>query len=245
MKYLLIPILFLPLTICLGQKPNVVDTTKLSSGKEQATQVGCISLSTDATQYILMQPNINVEYDWNRIALGLYAGIIKPDPLFEIDPLADGQYKLPGTVYNGLALKLYLKYYDEFKPFAYWCVQGICKPESFSNIDFTDAAIQDEYTISYNMSESSIVLGFDFLRGYELDESIENCPIHIDFFFGIGFHDRFSNYNISESSSSELLTETGRVFQPQNGNYTNSVFYPTPVIGLKLGFNYHVKARVH
>jgi hypothetical protein len=191
-----------------------------------------ISISTDAMQYIMPQPNINIEYAWNRMAIGLYGGIIRPDFGTEVNTFANGQYTLPGNVYYGKAFKLYFKYYDSRKPNRYWCAQLICKPEWYNNQSFMDMP-QEELRAYYTMNEICTVWGLDLLRGHEL--AGKNI-VHVDFFYGIGIHDRMRTYTVT--SSNTAYPYYGYM---QLGTFKGYIMYPTPVIGLKLGFNYSRK----
>jgi len=215
--------------------------------------IGTIAASTDLAQYIFQQANICVEYKWNRMTIGIYGGIIKPDPTFFVNPLANGQYKLPGTVYTGYALKLYFKYFSKEGPINYWCAQLECKPEWYNNQNFRDIlntgqdypyyAIDDYYT----MNEKTTVLGIDMLHGHEFE--INNF-LHIDLFYGLGLHDRIRDYTVTSSTLLGSYTQSSTPQSPYNGNcpgylipgtYIGYVWNFTPVIGVKLGIFYPVK----
>jgi len=195
-----------------------------------------IAISTDGMQYILDQPNICIEYMWNRFSIGVYAGIIIPDANFEVNPFANGQYTNPGTVYSGAAFKLYFKCYDVKKTNHYWAIQLECKPEYFNNTDFYDEPVHDEVLVSYTMNEKATVLGIDLLRGYELRKP---NILHLDFFYGFGLHLKNRDYTVSSSNTTGGMG--GQKYMPTDGIYQTVAADFTPVVGLKLGLNYIIK----
>ncbi len=235
MKYTLLTIAFL-LSCIYGISQGQGNTPQTDKDS-----VGCkvISISTDGMQYILNQPNISIECAWDRYSIGLYGGIVIPSHLFAVNPLAAGQYTNPGTVYSGAAFKLYFKYYEAKKLNHYWAIQLEYKPEYFNNVSFYDEVVQDEVVDNYTMNEKTTVFGIDLLRGYELNElSIPNV-IHADFFFGFGVHVRDRDYTVISNTYSGGFG--GREYMPYVGTYKASVVNYTPVIGLKIGFNYFTK----
>ncbi len=215
--------------------------------------VGTITVSTDLLQYILLQPNINIEYCWNRMAIGIYGGIIQPDLVFQVNPLANGQYTMPGTVYSGEAFKAYFKYYGKKRANTYWCLQLECKPERYNNVSFMDIlnngqeypyqAMYDNYTIN----EKTTVWGIDLLHGHQID--LLNI-IRFDLFYGFGVHDRVRNYNVT---SSTLTYSNQWGSGPYNysypgylipGTYIGYVCYFTPVVGIRVGLFNSIKKTI-
>ncbi len=243
---LIIKCLLIVVTILLGTCESFgqnKDSTAQNNVATNAVQTpipktikGAIAISTDAMQYILpVQPNINIEYIWNGMAIGFYAGLVYPDANMTVNPFASGQYTMPGTVYYGKAFKLYFKNYDIKRPKRYWSAQFECKPQWFNNVNFMDQPAGDESQVYYTMSNKTTVLGLDMLRGHEYGE--QNI-LHIDFFYGIGVHDRISTSVITSSSRPFGIDGDGAL-----GTYKGYIWYLTPVIGLKFGFNYLIKDK--
>lgn len=197
-----------------------------------------LCFSTDALQDFFPQPNLNIEYAWSHNAIGLYTGLILRSANFAVNPFANGQYTDPGTVYNGWAFKLYYKLYDKKWPNHYWCIQAVYKPEWFNNELFFDETKPDEATVSYTMSEKASVYGIDILRGYEL---VSKTHFHLDFFFGVGLHYHVMNYNVTSLDAQGYLSSPAKGYADggyyiYSGSNTLNVLIPTPVMGLKIGF---------
>jgi hypothetical protein len=219
---------------------------KADSIRENAPFPRAIAISTDAMQYIIPQPNFNIEYIWNHQAIGFYTGLIQPLSFFAVNPIADGQYTDPGTVYNGWAFKLYYKWYDKKRPKHYWCMQLEYKPEWFNNLSFYDQT-SEEQTVDYTMNEKAAVYGYDLLRGFEYGEQ---DAMHLDFFFGIGFHYRVMNYDVTSLNSNGFYGNNNNTPIGDGtstislGNHTAGFLLPTPIVGLKFGLNFLMKHNI-
>ena len=238
--------MYKPCASDLANDPNSIKHRNDSIHKADSIRMNeppprAIAISTDGLQYIIPQPNINIEYIWNRMAIGAYAGIIMPTDEFAVNPIADGQFTDPGTIYNGWAFKLYYKWYDKKWPKHYWCLQFEYKPEWFSNHDFYDQP-EEELHVYYTMSENATVYGYDLLRGYEYGEK---DAMHLDFFYGIGFHYRVMNYDVTSLSANGGYNGTNTVtymnYSISLGHHTGYLFLPTPILGLKFGLNFLIK----
>lgn len=196
------------------------------------------SITTDLAQYILFQPNIGVEYRINaRFYAGINVGLVEPSSSFAVNPIANGQFTNPGTVYSGYAVRLYLKMFLSKRHIGYVSVQGVYKSLSFNNVNFYDQ-YGDAYGNNYTMSEHATTLGIDLFHGMELirGKSIFN----LDVFYGFGIHSRIRNYTISNQSfeSGQIFIESEGKPIAYDGNYTNTLYNFTPVIGIRAGFKY-------
>jgi hypothetical protein len=187
------------------------------------------SVSTDLMQYAVYQPNIGVEYRRGKFAYGLNIGIVYPDPMFYINVLANGQYLWPGMVYKGTALRAYWKYfYNKNKPSTFFCVQAECKYLWYNNTSFVDDPGGEDIDVNYTMDEKATALGIDALFGHEY------APykiMHIDLFYGIGYHIKFREFTVVTSTN-----QYSGGYMPL-GSYKGTVSYPAPIAGVKIGFN--------
>ncbi len=195
------------------------------------------SITTDLAQYGLFQPNIGFEYKIDTLAFGINVGLIEPSPIFAINPLANGQFTDPGTVYSGIAFRFYLKIYNKKHPYSYWSFQAVYKKEAFNNISFSDE-YRDEILNTYTMSENGTVMGFEILHGNEITAKDENYTI--DLFYGFGYHVRAMNYTISDENTSPTYPgpEYNGLTIALPGTYSSTFSTFTPVIGLRIGWNY-------
>lgn len=206
-------------------------------GSEDSMQ-RVFSITTDLAQYTMIQPNIGFECRiTENLTIGINAGLVVPSPMFAINPLADGQFTNPGTVYRGYALRFYFKLFPSMRHKGYWAIQGVYKSLAFNYISFADD-YGDEYQNTYTMSEHSTVTGFDLLHGNDLIGP--NRHFDIDLFYGIGVHPRNRNYTITNQSANFVYLPEDYSSEPvaYNGNYSNTLNIFTPVIGFKVGFNY-------
>ena len=198
------------------------------------------TISTDLAQYALSQPNIDFEYTTSSsICAGINFGYIMPSLLFKINTLANGQFTEPGTVYSGIAIRLYLKFYGLRHFQNYWCIQGVYKSISFNNVSFEDT-YGDAYWNNYTMSEQTSVVGIEILNGHE--STTKNRVLNLDLFYGLGFHFRIRNYTITNATLSDPHIPGLYPNKPiaYNGTYSGTLFLLTPVLGIKIGFN-HLK----
>jgi hypothetical protein len=92
---------------------------------------------------------------------------------------------------------------------------------------------------SYTMSERANTFGLDFLHGNEFNPFSKYFDI--DLFYGLGVHERFRNYNISNQSYFGFINPSNSDIA-YDGNYTNVLTIVTPVVGLRVGFNYVKKS---
>ncbi len=185
------------------------------------------SITTDIAQYVLYQPNVGIGFQYNRSVFEINAGIIYPEPLFSVNPFVNGQYTAPGLVYKGESFRVNYKYLLHNHPKWYISEQTMYKNESFNNFEFTDAYNGDNgysYTIT---NEKTKVFGLDMLVDLILGE---NSWYHLDFSAGLGMHDRLRNFDVT----SVTMLNVG----PGLGAYTGYIWYITPVIGIKAGFNF-------
>ena len=190
------------------------------------------SISSDIAQFFLFQPNLDFEYRVSRVlAIGANIGIVEPSLLYSQNPLVTAQFKDPGTVYQGTALRLFVKLYTHR---SYWCLQGVYKkltcPATYFSDNFGDVLNM------YYMSEAETVFGLEFLHGHQLTKKGER--FNADLFYGIGWHERFRSYTISDQTevvSPGADMASAIIISP--GNYTAYLSYLTPVIGLKFGWN--------
>ena len=192
---LFIVLLFLQALLLHAQ---VKDTGIVVSGKISTTTIHHFSASTDLAQYMLIQPNAGIEYRIGCISFGLNGAIINPDPMFRVNILTTGQYKWPGTRYNGNALRLYVKLYDSKESHNYTSLQAVGKNEWFNNEDFTDKIYGTDLFVDYTMNETATVYGIELLRGHE---AYEGDPLYFDVFYGVGVHERFMNYDVIKSDA--------------------------------------------
>lgn len=233
MKHRLIAILLVvSCALAKGQRGSIAHEVGDTNTTRKA-----IAISTDAVQYVFNQPNINIEYVWKRFSAGLNIGIIRPDPAFAVNVLSNGQYLWPGTVYHGIAFRLSFKYFDMKHQKRYWGAFLVCKPEWYKNVSFYDMTDPTEETgVDYTMNENATVLGIELVRGHELGY---NNAMHIDFFYGLGFHDKLRNFTVTSMSTPTGERDGSGILDL--GNYKGSVSYLTPVLGLKFGLNYLFK----
>jgi hypothetical protein len=261
--------LFLALTVlfampCKAQQ----DTGKNSSNKKITLSVNVdtahrfqadnyrrdwvFSVSTDLAQDAFYQPNLGVDYKINKyLTAGINAGYLFACPLFAVNPLADGQFTYPGTVYSGPTLRINIKLYfgfdnENFRN--YVGLQGVYKSISFNNVQFTDDYGDEDYN-EYNMSERTSTFGGDLIFGHNFEK--RGSRVGFEFFMGIGLHERFRNYTISNELFNGYPPAYGNtppsVIQGQgvasNGNYNiDETVYPV-IIGLKLSFKYFKKTN--
>ncbi len=185
------------------------------------------SISTDLLQYLVYQPNIGFEYRRKKFAWGINFGVVHPDPTFYVNPLADGQYTWPGTLYNGEALRAYWKVFFKNNPSSYFCVQAEYKYLWYNNGSFMDMPNGDEFQVNYTMNEKATALGIDVLLGKEW---LAFKIMHFDIFYGIGYHVKYREFTVVTSN----FPYPGD-WMPL-GSYKGSVSYPAPILGLKGGF---------
>lgn len=197
------------------------------------------TVSTDLAQYFLGQPNIDFEYHVSyHNAFGVNLGYVSPCLLYAENPMATGgQYTDPGTVYNGAAIRIYYKYYPGHFHKSYWEVQGVYKNLSYNNTGFDDEYEEGAIRNVYNMNEKETVLGIELIHGNRITR--EGDKFYADIFYGGGIHQRNRAYQIY---SQTLMVSPGADYQnlvmATPGYYTSVLNLVTPVIGIKLGWNY-------
>jgi len=204
---------------------------------DNPTYSSLFSITTDLAQYGLFQPNLGIEINIDTISLGFNFGLVEPSPMFAVNPLADGQFTYPGTVYRGTAFRFYLKIRTKKHPYSYWCFQGVYKKIAFNNISFSDE-YRDEILNTYTMDENSTVAGLDILHGNLIAGNDQGYTI--DFFYGFGYHIRTRNYTIYNENSSPSYPgpEYNGLTIALPGTYQTVLSIFTPVVGFKVGFNY-------
>jgi hypothetical protein len=211
-------------------------------------------ISTDLAQDAFFQPNLGVDHKLNRsLSIGLNVGYLIPSPLFRVNPLANGQFTDPGTVYRGLTLRLNIKFYlNKDKPGNYFCLQAVYKyleiADERMGDDYGDEAYND-----YDITEKTNTLGADAIFGHITGD--ENSTICADLFFGIGAHFRIRNYTIfNDNSFGFVYTPPGTPgytppteFEGQPIAYNGTYNVVTPifaiVLGVKFVFRYSKKAN--
>jgi hypothetical protein len=202
--------------------------------KDTLIQKKYFTVSIDVAQYVMLQPNIGIEYRRNNLEFGLNFGLVFPwrD---SVNILANGQYKWPAPIYYGEAFRAYCKFYNPKKIHRYWAVQAVVKTLWYHNRGFMDQPDGDESQVYYTMSENATVLGIDVLNGKECRMSDE---MHLDIFWGVGFHDRLRTFEVTKSS------DGGPGSYLPLGTYKGYIDYLTPVFGMKLGFSFlHKQAK--
>lgn len=252
MKYVIT--LFAIIMNCYFSQAQIIDSAASRNPSKAFNKVSgdttnkkhiAFSISTDLAQYALLQPNINFEYKISALrTLGVNFGQINPMAAFATNPVANGQFTDPGTVYRGYAIRLYIKIHDSLHPKRYWCIQGVYKSLYFNNRFFYDQ-YGDAYYSSYTMSENSQTTGLDVMRGYEFP--LKDRHLDIDLFFGLGCHFRSRNYTINNESTNAPINNSGQPELPseyrndplaKNGNFNDVVTIITPILGFKLGYNF-------
>jgi hypothetical protein len=194
------------------------------------------SITTDLAQYLLLQPNVGMEYRINRlVTLGANFGWVEPSPIFAVNPLADGQFTDPGTVYTGYAIRFYGKLFLSRFQRSYFSVQGVYKAVSFNNVSFTDD-YGDEATNTYTMSETAKVYGLEMLFGIETLGP--RSYVDLDLFWGFGMHQRNRNYTISNATLGVNMVSGYGEPVAEDGNHTDILGLVTPIGGMRVGFNY-------
>jgi hypothetical protein len=195
------------------------------------------TVSSDLAQYFLCQPNIDLSIRlFHQGAIGVNLGLVEPCLLFAQNPLTSQQYTNPGTVYSGIATRLYFKFYPGKKHKSYWDLQLVYKKLSYNGVGFSDQYGNSVLNI-YTMNEHETVYGLEAMHGHELTR--ENEHLNVDVFYGIGFHERLRNYQVT---SENVVVAPGSDLQnlamAMPGNYSGTLSLFTPVIGLKFGWNY-------
>jgi len=226
-------------------RPEIGPTPKSEIYQYNDSAYTLFSITTDIAQYTLFQPNIGFEYRIVRpLTIGANAGLVFPSAVFAVNPLADGQFTFPGTVYRGYALRFYLKFYPSVQHKGYFCIQGVVKSVSFNDVSFTDQYNGDPdatfpSTNTYTMSEHTNIIGVEMLHGN--GHLGPNKYLDIDMFYGFGIHLRFRNYTISNQAwgtygSSGADYQGGPI--AHDGTYNNTLTLPTLIFGFRVGFNY-------
>jgi len=225
-----------------GKSQAVPDSSKNSKYQpfygDNAPSHKVFTISSDLTQYFICQPNIDFAIRvLRKEEIGLNIGIVEPCLLFAQNPLASEQYTDPGTVYKGIATRLYFKFYPGVAHKSYWELQLVYKKLSYTSTGFSDDYENSSVLNTYNMNEQESVYGIELMHGNELTK--ENQHINIDFFYGAGFHERVRNYQVT---SQEIFIAPGADLQnlamATPGSYSGTLSLFTPVIGLRFGWNY-------
>ncbi len=198
------------------------------------------SVTTDLLQYFLLQPNVGIEFRVLPLFnVGSNFGLVYPSPLFTVNPLANGQFTYPGTVYSGYALRVYVKLFISRKQKGFFSFQGVYKSLHFNNLSCSDM-YGDAYGNTYNLNEQTTTIGLDILYGTQLTK-IDNT-VDVNMFFGWGIHNRNRNYTVTNQAFGNFgqpppYESQGRPIA-YNGNYSESLVLFTPVLGLRFGFSY-------
>jgi hypothetical protein len=179
--------------------------------------------------------NIGVEVPLSkRITLGLNYAISHPQTYLYVNPISPAQANWPGTVYSGYGGSLNLKLFDKNKPARYTAFQLIAKSLWYRNVTFYDQPRQyGDNGVSYMRDEDETVFGLDIVRGYEY--AILNNAILLDWYFGLGFRNKLRHID-TWNISSEVVASADNI---ANGYSFQNNFMPTPLLGVRIGFNFY------
>jgi hypothetical protein len=230
-------------TTLLNLTPETKPATVDSSSNQNSSIEGiypkhkAFTISSDLAQYFLCQPNIDFSIRvLHQAEIGLNIGLVEPCLLFAQNPLTSAQYTEPGTVYSGIATRFYFKFYPGKAHKSYWDLQLVYKKLSYNNTGFNDQYGNSVLNI-YTMNEHETVYGLEVMHGHELTH--ENEHFNVDVFYGVGFHERIRNYQVT---SENVVIAQGSDYQniamAMPGSYSGTLSLFTPVLGLKFGWNY-------
>ncbi|HXB13398.1 MAG TPA: hypothetical protein VNZ45_15530 [Bacteroidia bacterium] len=192
-------------------------------------------LNTDLAQYPLAQPNLGIEYRHNKFAWGINFGVIYPDPLFNVNPLANGQYIWPGTVYYGDAIRVYWKIFtNPNKPANYFSLQAEYAYVWYNGASFLDLP-NNMLTVNYTMNETANIAGFDIIHGHEF-ESFK--VMGLDVFYGVGLHFKVRNYSVVSENVTTSCSSIPAYVTPDVGSYKSVLTIPEIIFGVRFGFNF-------
>lgn len=203
------------------------------------------SLKTISISYNLIQACINEQSLYIELspfqhhAFGFSIGKMYDNPIFEVFPFSPSQNEYPGTVYRGSVYRIKYAYiFEKTRSFDYSVgAQLIYKDMYYNNKDFRDGG--DTYR-DYSRNEKANVFGFDIV--YDLNKYVtfnKYLTMLLNLNFGVGWRDRHRNidtyYLNNHGSPGPHETDP-----PQLGNETKTQKYLVPVLGLKVGFRFHI-----
>ncbi len=202
-------------------------------GQDTIQKQKIMSVSTNYIQMRINEYNIYLEYRINyQHSIGCEFGKIYYNREFDPWKISPSQNKFPGTVYDGLGLRIYLKRYSLKNPTKYWNFIVPVKIMSYDSLEFTDMYNGESDWAKYTRSENAFLVGLDIYRGHEFD--IFHQIIMFDIFYGIGFRIRHREY------TTHISLRNGSIYgipKPPIGSFKINQFLPTINIGIKVGFN--------
>lgn len=224
---------------------EVVDS--LDKRKEQLQQKTSgrdkfLSIFNDPTQGLFCEDlNIGIEHPFTKnFTAGFDFATVHPIGMFYVNPISPSQRDWPGTVYYGNDFKLEFKFFTNKKPSTYTGINIEYKHLWYNNVPFVDVAPNgsDSQIYTYTRDEKENVFGIDFIYGHEF--ALCKKLIMIDYFFGFGLRAMYRHINTY--ASKEYLGHLGGLPLPfddftTNGYSSTTNGLPTPILGIKIGFN--------
>ena len=199
-----------------------------------------LTIYTNLTKNMFNEYNLGFEFGITKyIAVGATFGIIHPNPLFAVFPLATSQNRWPGTVYHGVGCRINLKIYPAGYKSDYWNIQGVYKSMYYRNQSFLDLNNSGyESSARYTRSEDAFVTGISIMHGHEY--AAADGVLYIDFFYGFGFRERERNITTLTCEMTPYNSNPNPALGYSKMNQT----YPVIETGFKIGFNFLKKSKV-
>lgn len=179
--------------------------------------------------------NIGIEYPiCRRITLGINFAVSQPQSDYYVNPLSSAQANWPGTIYYGYAWRFNCKLFDKNKAARYTAFQFVVKSLWYRDVEFYDQPSEyGDNGVYYTRNEDETVFGLDIVRGHEY--SIIHDAILIDYYYGIGFCNKLRHIDTWDISSPFI----GAVDDISYGYSFQNKILPTPILGIRIGFNFY------
>lgn len=191
------------------------------------------ALSTDIILDVLNEKNIIAECTIKpHIGIGASYGRLFNSVKYENHGFIANHDRFPGRVYEGHAIKLFLKFYPKKNKNYYFQSALLYKNLKYDTARFYDSWGKGGVEFS-RANEKANLFGLDFLFG--ADYTCFNYG-YVDIFFGLGIRSRYRQYTTFYSQYNSRGNSSG--YRPPIGYHENLQNYISCIAGFKLGFSY-------